>query len=79
MIMFFVYKLNLFPSGGILSTPPPTGFMYYLDILYHMALPVLTMILLRAWGGAYLIREYCSGYLTGGLYHVCPGQGYSGK
>ncbi|MDI9477904.1 MAG: ABC transporter permease [Halanaerobiales bacterium] len=63
LIMFFVYKLNLFPSGGILSTPPPTGIMYYLDILYHMALPVITMILLRAWGGAYLIRNIVLGTL----------------
>lgn len=63
LIMFFVYTINVFPSGGILSTPPPTGFKYYLDIFYHMALPVLTLVLLRAWGGAYLIRNIVLGTL----------------
>ncbi|NLM97304.1 MAG: ABC transporter permease [Halanaerobiaceae bacterium] len=63
LIMFFVYTINIFPSGGILSTPPPTGFKYYLDILYHMALPVLTLVLLRAWSGAYLIRNIVLGTL----------------
>ena len=63
LIMFFVYTINVFPSGGILSTPPPSGFKYYLDILYHMALPVLTLVLLRAWGGAYLIRNIVLGTL----------------
>src|SRR5690554_3565722 len=63
LIMFFVYTINIFPSGGILSTPPPKGFKYYLDILYHMALPVMTLVLLRAWGGAYLIRNIVLGTL----------------
>lgn len=63
LIMFFVYKISIFPSGGILSIPPPTGINYYFDILYHMALPVLTLVLLRAWGGAYLIRNIVLGTL----------------
>ncbi len=63
LIMFFVYKINVFPSGGILSTPPPEGLKYYLDILYHMALPVLTLVILRSWGGAYLIRNIVLGTL----------------
>jgi len=63
LIMFFVYTISIFPSGGILSTPPPEGFKYYLDILYHMALPVLTLVLLRSWGGAYLIRNIVLGTL----------------
>lgn len=63
LIMFFVYKVSVFPSGGILSTPPPVGIKYYLDILYHMALPVLTLVILRSWGGAYLIRNIVLGTL----------------
>lgn len=33
LIMIFVYKFNLFPSGGVHSIPTPTGIMYYLDML----------------------------------------------
>jgi len=63
LIMFFVYKVSIFPSGGMLSTPPPQGIKYYLDVLYHMALPVLTLVILRSWGGAYLIRNIVLGTL----------------
>lgn len=63
LIMLFVYVISIFPSGGMVSTPPPTGIKYYLDILYHMALPVMTIILIRSWGSAYLIRNIVLGTL----------------
>lgn len=63
MIMFFVYVISIFPSGGMHSTPPPTGFKYYLDLLYHMALPVMTIVIIRFWGSAYLIRNIVLGTL----------------
>lgn len=63
MIMFFVYIISIFPSGGMHSTPPPEGFKYYLDLLYHMTLPVLTIVLIRSWGSSYLIRNIVLGTL----------------
>ena len=63
IIMFFAYVLKLFPSGGMHSTPPPEGFAYYIDILYHMALPVMTLVLLDFWGRAFLIRNIVLGIL----------------
>ncbi|MFW6035787.1 MAG: ABC transporter permease, partial [Halothermotrichaceae bacterium] len=64
LIMLLVYIIPIFPSGGIHSTPPPDGFFaYYLDMLYHMTLPVLTLVLIRAWGGAYLTRNIVLGTL----------------
>ncbi len=57
-IMFFVYLIPIFPSGGIHSVPPPTGgFAYFLDMLYHLALPVLVLVAIGFWGRAYLIRN----------------------
>ncbi len=56
-IMFFVYKIAIFPSGGLHSIPPPEGFKYFLDLLYHLALPVLTLIVIGFWGRAYLTRN----------------------
>ena len=64
LIMFLAYVIPLFPSGGMYSTPPPEGsWARLLDLLYHMILPVLTLVLLRVWGGAYLIRNIVLGTL----------------
>ncbi len=64
LIMFLSYVIPLFPSGGMFSTPPPEGsWARLVDLLYHMILPVLTLVLLRAWGGAYLIRNIVLGTL----------------
>lgn len=63
IIMFFAYVLKLFPSGGMHSTPPPSGIVYYVDILYHMTLPVLTLVMIGFWGRAFLIRNIVLGIL----------------
>jgi peptide/nickel transport system permease protein len=63
MIMLFAYTIKIFPSGGLHSIPPPSGITYYLDILYHMALPVLTLIIIGFWGRAYLTRNIVLGVL----------------
>jgi ABC-type dipeptide/oligopeptide/nickel transport systems, permease components len=56
-IMFFCYTIGIFPSGGIHSVPLPQGIYYYLDILYHMALPLITLVVIGFWGNAYVIRN----------------------
>jgi peptide/nickel transport system permease protein len=63
VIMFFAYSLKIFPSGGLHSTPPPEGFMYFLDMLYHMTLPVLTLVAIGFWGRAFLMRNIVLGIL----------------
>lgn len=63
IIMFFAYVLKIFPSGGLHSTPPPTGIMYYVDILYHMTLPILTLVVIGFWGRAFLTRNIVLGIL----------------
>jgi peptide/nickel transport system permease protein len=63
VIMFFAYTIKIFPSGGLHSIPPPTGFAYYMDLLYHMTLPVLTLVLIGFWGSAFLIRNIVLGIL----------------
>ncbi|HBR32996.1 MAG TPA: ABC transporter permease [Firmicutes bacterium] len=57
LIMLFVYKIGIFPSGGLHSIPPPTGLAYVLDLLYHLALPLLTLVVIGFWGRAYLTRN----------------------
>lgn len=63
IIMFFAYVVKLFPSGGMHSTPPPDGAAYYADMLYHMALPTLTLVLIGFWGRAFLTRNIVLGIL----------------
>ncbi len=57
LIMLLVYTLPLFPSGGVQSVPPPEGFMLVINTLWHLALPLLTLLLIGVWSSAYLVRN----------------------
>jgi len=57
LIMFFVYQLKIFPSGGMHTVPPLQGIMYYIDFLWHMTLPLLTLLLIGFWGIAFVVRN----------------------
>jgi ABC-type dipeptide/oligopeptide/nickel transport systems, permease components len=57
MIMFFSYAVPIFPSGGLFSTPAPTGLAVVPDFLWHLALPLITLVLLGVWSTAYLVRN----------------------
>ncbi|MFZ4618393.1 MAG: ABC transporter permease [Rectinemataceae bacterium] len=63
IIMFFVYTLKLFPSGGIHSVPMPTGFMYFVDMVWHIILPLFTLLVLGFWGTAFVTRNIVLGIL----------------
>ncbi len=63
LILFFVYMLKLFPSGGLNSVPSPQGFMFILDRIWHMALPVMTLVILGFWGLSFVIRNIVLGVL----------------
>ena len=63
LIMFFVYTLKLFPSGGIHSVPPPEGIMYFVDIIWHSFLPTLTLFVLGFWGISLVVRNIVLGVL----------------
>ncbi|MGA2548362.1 MAG: ABC transporter permease [Rectinemataceae bacterium] len=57
MIMFFSYAVPIFPSGGLQSNPAPVGIAAVLDFLWHLSLPLATLVFLGVWGTAYLIRN----------------------
>lgn len=63
LIMFFAYTLKVFPSGGLHATPPPEGITFFLDALYHLALPVMTLVVIGFWGRAFLTRNIVLGVL----------------
>jgi peptide/nickel transport system permease protein len=57
VIMVFAYAVPIFPSGGLRSNPPPAGFAGFLDFMWHLALPLLTLLVLSVWSTAYLTRN----------------------
>lgn len=63
LIMALVYTIPLFPSSGIHSVPPPEGIMYYVDMLHHLALPLLTLMVMGFWGTGFITRNIVLGTL----------------
>ncbi len=63
LLMLFVYIVPIFPSGGMTSIPPRHGFLGFLDLLYHMTLPLITLVVIGFWGTALLTRNIVLGIL----------------
>jgi peptide/nickel transport system permease protein len=57
MIMFFSYAVPIFPSGGMHANPMPVGIAAFFDFLWHLSLPLITLVLLGVWSTAYLVRN----------------------
>jgi peptide/nickel transport system permease protein len=58
LIAYFAYSLNILPSGGIISVPPPTGILpQFGDFLAHLALPLLAFFIVGIGGFGYVIRS----------------------
>jgi peptide/nickel transport system permease protein len=58
LIMIFAFAIPIFPSGAMHMSPPPESSLgYFLDLLYHLVLPVFTLVILGFWGRAYITRN----------------------
>ncbi len=44
LIIFFSVKLALFPLGGLHSPEPKEGIGYYLDLAWHLVLPIFVVV-----------------------------------
>ncbi len=56
-ILVFAFHFRIFPSGGLYGIPPPEGeFSRFLDMLWHAALPILTLVLVSLGGWIYVTR-----------------------
>ena len=57
-ILIFGYGLRIVPPGGFLSVPPPTDpLAWTLDFLYHLALPLATVVFALFGSWAYTTRN----------------------
>jgi peptide/nickel transport system permease protein len=58
LIAYFAYSLNVLPSGGISSVPPPTGILpSFVDFLAHLTLPLFSFFIVSVGGFAYVVRS----------------------
>lgn len=58
LIAALAYGVKLFPPGGMTSVPPPKNPIDYgLSVMYHMALPFLSIFIVNVGGFAYIVRS----------------------
>ena len=62
MIYAFAYLVHIFPAR---STPliPPSDPYYVVDLLYYMALPFITLVIVSFSASAYIVRYFLGGIL----------------
>lgn len=57
LIFVFGFALRWLPTGGMLSTPPPTEpLARFLDQVWHAILPILTLVLVSVGPSIYVVR-----------------------
>jgi peptide/nickel transport system permease protein len=57
LVLVFAFNFDIFPSGGMLSQPPPEDiFGRFVDTMWHAALPVLTLVIVSFGAWAYTVR-----------------------
>jgi peptide/nickel transport system permease protein len=57
MILAFAFALRVFPAQSLIQTSP-TDPMYVPDLLYHMALPLITLVIIGFGAWAYSVRYF---------------------
>ena len=56
-VVLSAFDVRVFPPGGMYSAPPPEGGLArLLDLLWHAALPVITLVLVSAGSWTYTVR-----------------------
>jgi peptide/nickel transport system permease protein len=62
MIFVFAFTYHIFPARATPLTPPSDP-AYALDLLYHMLLPLITIVLVAFGSWAYIVRYFVVGIL----------------
>ncbi len=57
LILVLSFQLHIFPSGGLYSSPPAEGgLLRFMDLLWHAALPILTLVVVSVGAWTYVVR-----------------------
>ena len=79
LIIFLSLKLELFPISGLHSIEPKTGIAYYLDMAWHITLPVFVMIFVSLGSMIIYIRSLTLEILKSDYYFFAKSRGLSQK
>lgn len=80
MLLFFAYLIPIFPIAGTMSRPPPMGLLaYIIDVLKHLALPLLTITIAGFGGWALYVRNLLLDTLTEDYILTARAKGLSEK
>ena len=79
LIIFLSLKLELFPISGLHSIEPKTGIWYYLDMAWHITLPVFVMIFVSLGSMIIYIRSLTLEILKSDYYFFAKSRGLSSK
>ncbi|MDQ1245351.1 MAG: peptide/nickel transport system permease protein, partial [Campylobacterota bacterium] len=78
-IIFFSLTLNLFPIAGLHSIEPKEGVAYYLDMVWHLVLPVGVMIFVGLGSMIIYIRSLTLEILKSDYYYFALSRGLKKK
>ncbi|MDD2651786.1 MAG: ABC transporter permease [Sulfurimonas sp.] len=78
-IIFFSLMLGLFPISGLHSIEPKEGFAYYLDMAWHLALPIGVMIFVGLGSMVIYIRSLTLEILKSDYYYFALSRGLAKK
>lgn len=78
-IIFFSLTLGLFPIAGLHSVEPKSGFMYYLDMAWHLVLPVSVMVFVGLGSMIIYIRSLTLEILKSDYYYFALSRGIKRK
>ncbi|MBU0721837.1 ABC transporter permease [bacterium] len=79
LIIFFSVNMNLFPIAGLHSIEEKSGFAYYLDMAWHLALPVSVMIFVGLGSMIIYIRSLTLEILKSDYYYFALSRGIDKK
>lgn len=74
-IIFFSLKLDLFPIAGLHSIEPKTGLSYYVDMVWHLVLPVCVMIFVGVGSMIIYVRSLTLEILKSDYYYFALSRG----
>jgi len=78
-IIFFSLTLELFPISGLHSVEPKDGFAYYIDMAWHLVLPVGVMIFVGLGSMIIYIRSLTLEILKSDYYYFALSRGLGKK
>lgn len=78
-IIFFSLTLNLFPIAGLHSIEEKVGFDYYIDMLWHLTLPISVMIFVGLGSMIIYIRSLTLEILKSDYYYFALSRGIEKK